>query len=169
MADGVTKWWVAGSFRPGESVPVLGDLVRLTYVVNPGAAFGLQVGPFTREIFTGLALVASVLIVALIVKTPAGDRATLWALALILGGAVGNLVDRIGRPAGVVDFMDVGVGALRWPVFNLADVGVTTGAVLLVLLLRRNETGAVPAHGEAPSAPSPAAPSPGARRLGRPS
>lgn len=137
VADGTTKWMVARSFRPGESEAVIGDLVRLTYVLNPGAAFGLHVGPFSREILTGLALLASALILLLIARTPPLERGRLVALALVLGGAAGNLVDRIGRPGGVVDFLDVGLGTVRWPVFNLADVGVTTGALLLVLLLHR--------------------------------
>lgn len=136
-ADGVTKWWVATTFRPGQSTPVVGDLVRLTYVLNPGAAFGLRLGPFSREIFTASAFAATVLIVTLIVRTPAVERARVMALALLLGGALGNLVDRIGGSGAVVDFLDVGVGAARWPVFNLADVGVTTGAALLLLLLGR--------------------------------
>lgn len=66
--------------------------------------------------------------------TPESDRSRLTALALVGGGATGNLLDRVGIGA-VVDFLDVGVGPLRWPVFNLADVGVTLGALLLVLLL----------------------------------
>lgn len=138
VADGLSKWLVTTTFRPGESAPVVGDVVRLTYVLNTGAAFGLRLGPLSHEILAGLALAATLVVVGVIGRTPVGEHARLVALALILGGAVGNLADRLAGPGGVVDFLDVGLGTLRWPVFNLADVGVTTGAVLLILHLRRH-------------------------------
>lgn len=137
LADGLTKWLVATSFRLGESVPLLGDVVRLTYVLNPGAAFGLGLGSLGREVFVGMAVAATLVVLAIIGRTPVAERVRLVALALILGGAVGNLADRVGGAGGVVDFLDVGFGTLRWPVFNLADVGITSGALLLVLLIRR--------------------------------
>lgn len=140
LADAVTKWVVQQTFYLGESVPVVGDAFRLTYVLNPGAAFGLHVGAHSRLVFGGLAFVAALIIVAIIRHTPESDRARLVCLALILGGAMGNLVDRVRHPAGVVDFLDVGVGTFRWPVFNLADVGVTSGAFLLMLLLWGEES-----------------------------
>lgn len=149
VVDAVTKWVIQVHFRLGESVPVLGDIVRLTYVLNPGAAFGLHVGPYSRQVFATLALVAVVVIAAVIRKTPAGERRHLVALSLIMGGALGNLVDRFRASGGVVDFLDVGFGVLRWPVFNLADVGVTTGAVLLVMLLWNEERGS-PSPARAP-------------------
>ena len=71
--------------------------------------------------------------------TPLHDRARLLAIALICGGAVGNMLDRIKSASGVVDFLDVGVGTLRWPVFNVADMAVTTGAGILGLSLWREE------------------------------
>ncbi|MSR35904.1 MAG: signal peptidase II [Gemmatimonadetes bacterium] len=143
VLDVSTKWWVRSAILLGDSVPVVGDWVRFTYVLNPGAAFGIQVGAWSRPVFTVLALVAIAVILAALRDTPDGERGRLAALALVGGGATGNLVDRVGGGA-VVDFLDVGVGPLRWPVFNLADVGVTTGALLLVLLLW--ETDARPAR-----------------------
>lgn len=134
-----TKWLVQRSLNLGESVPVAGDLVRLTYVLNPGAAFGFSVGPHSRMIFGLLAVCAAVLILAVVRQTPPGEHPRLAALALILGGAFGNLVDRVRHAGGVVDFLDVGLGSFRWPIFNVADVGVTSGAVLLVLLLWSEE------------------------------
>ena len=138
-ADLVTKGLVQEHFFLGQSLPVLGDLVRLTYILNPGAAFGFHVGPWSRWVFSGLALVAMGVIAWVVRQTPASERGQLVALALILGGAVGNLSDRLRGHGAVVDFLDVGLGTLRWPVFNLADVGVTTGAALLVLLLWNDE------------------------------
>lgn len=134
LLDVLTKGWIKAAFHLGDSVPLLGDTVRLTYVLNPGAAFGIHVGPYSRVVFTVLALVALVLIAALLRATPADARSRVAALALVAGGALGNLIDRVVGH-GVVDFLDVGFGALRWPIFNVADIGVTTGAVLLVTLL----------------------------------
>lgn len=134
IADVLSKRWVRSAFALGDSVPVVGDWVRLTYVLNPGAAFGLEVGPYSRPVFTVLALLALGVILVALRGTPDGAHGRVAALALVGGGAAGNLMDRVGMGA-VVDFLDVGVGPLRWPVFNLADVGVTTGALLLVLWL----------------------------------
>ena len=85
---------------------VLGDGLRLTLVYNPGAAFGLHLGPYSR-----------------------------WIFMLLTAGALGNLIDRIRSPLGVVDFIDVGIGDARWPTFNVADMAVSTGAFLLAWVL----------------------------------
>lgn len=148
LLDALTKGWVQGAFTLGESVPVLGDTVRLTYVLNPGAAFGFHVGPYSRQAFTALALLALIVIGFLLRSTPAVERGRVAALALVAGGALGNLLDRVVGPGGVVDFMDVGFGALRWPVFNVADVGVTTGAFLLVVMLWGEEASPEPTTDE---------------------
>ena len=132
--DALTKWWVRNALGLGESVPVVGDWVRLTHVLNPGAAFGLHVGDYSRAVFTVLAMIALVVILFALRGTPDHATGRLTALALAGGGATGNLVDRVGTGA-VVDFLDVGFGGIRWPVFNIADIGVTGGALLLVLLL----------------------------------
>ena len=132
--DAATKWWVHSALGLGDSVPLMGDWIRLTYVMNPGAAFGLHVGEYSRAAFTVAALAALAVIALVLRDTPDTDRVRVAALALVGGGAAGNLIDRVSRGA-VVDFMDVGVGSVCWPVFNVADVGVTVGALVLVLLL----------------------------------
>jgi signal peptidase II len=147
VLDLCTKWWVRSMLGLGESVPIVGDWVRLTLVLNPGAAFGLEVGTYSRPVFTVLALVAIGVILFVLRGTPESARGRLTALALVGGGATGNLLDRVGTGA-VVDFLDVGFGALRWPVFNLADVGVTSGALLLVLLLWDEGESGAPAAAE---------------------
>jgi len=144
-ADLLTKAWIQSRFHLGESVHVLGEWVRLTYVLNPGAAFGLHVGPYSRQLFAVLALVAVAVIVLVMARTPSAERARLAALALVLGGAVGNLLDRLRATGAVVDFLDVGLGTYRWPVFNVADMGVSIGAMLLVLLLWGEEPVEMPA------------------------
>lgn len=131
--DLFTKWWVQRTFRPHESVEVWGDFFRLTYIFNPGAAFGFHLGPHSRYIFLVLSLVALVVLVVMHRNTAPDQQARLLAIGAIAGGALGNIVDRIRSPAGVVDFLDFGIGHLRWPVFNVADTAITLGAVLLFL------------------------------------
>ena len=125
--DLLSKAWIQGNLMYGQSLELFGDWVRLTYLLNPGAAFGLNVGEWSRTVFATLAIVAVGVILMIVRETPAQDRVRLSALALILGGAVGNLLDRLRSHGAVVDFLDVGFGGARWPVFNIADVGVTTG------------------------------------------
>jgi signal peptidase II len=118
---------------------VLGNALRFTLVYNPGAAFGLHLGPYSRVIFTTLTVVALVILGRLYQATLPGDRWRTLALALVCGGAVGNLLDRLRSDLGVVDFLDVGIGDLRWPTFNVADMAVSCGAVLLALVLWRED------------------------------
>lgn len=139
LLDRVTKGWVVGNLTPHEIVPVWGDFFRLTYTHNFGAAFGINVGQYSRVFFLTLALLALGVLMYLFVNTPSGRRLRLWALSLITGGALGNIIDRIRYEAGVVDFLDVGVGSVRWPVFNVADMAVSVGAVLLVITFYREE------------------------------
>jgi len=135
VADVLTKALVRYYFDPGRSIPVAGDVVRLTYVLNPGAAFGFGGGRYSHIIFPLLPILALGVVAYFYWRSSAHDRLRLFALALVLGGAVGNLLDRFRAPGAVVDFLDVGLASLRWPVFNVADIGVTLGAVCLALSL----------------------------------
>ena len=114
---------------------VYGEWVRLTLVHNPGAAFGLNMGSYSRWIFMVLTLVALVILGRLYAATRPGDVARALALALVCGGAVGNLIDRVTSRDGVVDFIDIGFGDSRWPTFNIADMAVSLGAFLLAWVL----------------------------------
>jgi len=135
VLDLVTKL-VAETLLPRSvGVPVVGGAVQLRLVFNSGAAFGLNVGEHSRWIFMGLSLTAIVVLVSMLRSTRPGDRLRLYALAAICAGALGNLVDRVRSSRGVVDFVDVGVGTLRWPTFNVADMAVTCGAIALALSL----------------------------------
>lgn len=122
-----------------RQVDVIGEYVRLTYIYNPGAAFGISVGLYSRQIFLGLSVVALSALIGMYRYTPAGDRIRLLAIALICGGATGNIIDRVRSEAGVVDFIDVGVGDIRWPIFNIADMAVTAGAIILAISLWNEE------------------------------
>jgi signal peptidase II len=120
-------------------VPVLGDFFRLTYIYNPGAAFGLHVGPLSRYVFLALTVACVVILAAWFRSTPPDDRLRLVAISFVTAGAIGNFIDRIRSERGVVDFFDFGFADLRWPVFNVADIGVTIGAILLAISLWREE------------------------------
>jgi signal peptidase II len=137
--DYVTKQLVLQHMYLYQQIELVGEYLRLTFIRNPGAAFGIQVGPYSRIIFLLLTVVALVVLLAMYWSTPAQDRFRVTALALICGGALGNLVDRVQSAQGVVDFLDLGVGDMRWPIFNVADIGVTAGAVLLALSLWRED------------------------------
>lgn len=130
VADQASKWLVMETMALGESVPVLGSFFRLTYIHNPGAVFGLRLGgTYVHLLFAGVALV---LLGSMLWRMPATERLGRTGLGLVLGGAVGNVVDRV-RFGSVVDFLDFGIGSLRWWVFNVADACVTVGAGLLIL------------------------------------
>ncbi|NUO37927.1 MAG: signal peptidase II [Gemmatimonadaceae bacterium] len=122
---------------------VLGEAVRFTLAYNPGAAFSMSVGAYSRWIFGGFALVALVVLWRLYRMTGAGaragDRLRVLALGLAFGGAAGNLIDRIRSSAGVVDFIDIGFGDVRFWTFNVADSAVTVGALVLAWSLSREE------------------------------
>ena len=130
--DQGTKVLVQQSLHFRESVQIIGSFVQITYIHNPKGAFGLPIGG--KLFFVIFSVLASFFILYYLFKIP---REKVWskgALALILGGAVGNLVDRF-RLGEVIDFIDVGIGTTRWPIFNVADSADTIGVVLLLYAL----------------------------------
>ena len=133
--DLATKLLAVRALPPYLGVHLLGDALQLRLVFNSGAAFGLNVGDHSRWIFMGLSIAAIAVLVSMLRTTRPGDRLRLYALAAICAGALGNLIDRVRSQRGVVDFLDVGLGSLRWPTFNVADMAVTCGAVALALSL----------------------------------
>lgn len=134
--DLVTKYFAEAvlSHRP---VPVIGDYVVLRLVYNQCAAFGLCLGPpgYSRWIFLALALLALVVLASMVRHTPDQDRLRLFVLALLVAGAIGNVLDRLRSAQGVVDFIEVGIGSYRWPTFNVADSAITVGAIALAVSL----------------------------------
>ena len=127
---------------------VAGEIVRFTLSFNRDAAMGLSMGAFSRIGFALAACVAIAVLAPVYRRTPPGRTSQLVALALICGGAAGNLIDRLRSARGVIDFIDVGFGAHRFWIFNLADAGLTIGATMLALLLWRadQEESSPPAH-----------------------
>lgn len=143
IADRVTKWLVKKNFELGESIPVWGNFFHLTYVENKGGAFGIQLGG-TLFYFVA-SLVVVVYILYYLWRNPQDGKLSRFSLALILGGAFGNLYDR-ALYGSVTDFFDFEFfdippfqlgflrfdGMERWPVFNIADSAVTAGILLLL-------------------------------------
>lgn len=128
LLDQITKIIVRNTMYLGQSIPILGNFAKFTYVENPGMAFGLQIGNGT--IFTILSILAMIGIAYYLFVIVKDDAKTQIPLALILGGALGNLIDRI-LYSRVVDFMDIGLKTVRWPVFNVADSVVVIGMFIL--------------------------------------
>jgi signal peptidase II len=133
--DFSTKAIASSRLVPQMPHTVYGEWIRFTLVHNPGAAFGLQMGPYSRWIFMVLTIVALVILGRLYLSTRGGDILRTASLALVCGGALGNLIDRVRSPFGVVDFIDIGFGDSRWPTFNIADMAVSLGAFLLAWVL----------------------------------
>jgi len=126
--DQLAKAWLVSILRPGESMPVAGDLLRLVNSQNNGGLFGLLHGAALP--FAALSLVVIGLIVLYHGRSGRSAYLTL-TLGLLLGGAIGNLVDRI-RLGYVVDFVDAGIGGLRWYTFNVADAAISFAILLLI-------------------------------------
>jgi signal peptidase II len=139
VLDLITKLVAEATLLRTPGISVFGDWFQLRLVYNQGAAFGLHVGPYSRWIFFTIALVAVFVLTRMSRSSPVGDWFRQLALGLVAGGAVGNLIDRVRSPRGVVDFLDVGVGALRWPTFNVADIAVSCGAIALAVSLWRED------------------------------
>src|SRR6185436_20765409 len=132
VADQLTKWIVLGRFAPYERLEVTG-FFNMVLVFNKGAAFSFLAAAqgWQSPVLAGFALIAAVVVSVLIYKKP-GQKLFCAGLALILGGAVGNVIDRL-RFGHVVDFLDFHAMGWHWPAFNVADSAITIGAVLLIL------------------------------------
>ena len=145
--DRGTKALVAGWLPLNESVPVVKGFFHITHVANTGALFGLLAGlasPLRGLVFIAVPVLAVALILIFQLRTREGDLLTQMGLSLILGGAMGNLYDRI-RIGHVVDFLDISVAGHHWPAFNVADSCICVGVFSLVLDLYRRERTPAPA------------------------
>jgi signal peptidase II len=135
ILDQATKYWIMHSMRLHESIPIVPNLFNFTYIRNPGAAFGLLAGSSNafRTVFFGVtSLFALGLLGTILVRLPAKDWVGQVSIAGILGGAVGNLIDRL-RFGEVVDFLDVYLESYHWPAFNVADSAISVGVVCLII------------------------------------
>ncbi len=140
VLDIATKQLILSNFELGESTRLLGDTIRLTYVLNQGGAFGLSIGSNSLYLLISAAVIVAVTYV--LWRRRAQSRLIDLSLAGVLGGALGNLIDRL-RFGAVIDFADVnipdidllGIHMQRWPVFNVADAAVTVGMILIIAVL----------------------------------
>ena len=134
IADQLSKWVVLAHFQLHESLPVIDGLLSWTLAFNEGAAFSFlsDAGGWQRWFFTVLAVVVSGILVIWLKRTARSDWRTALPLAFIVGGAIGNVIDRI-RLGHVVDFIDVHYGSWSWPAFNIADSAISVGAVILIV------------------------------------
>ena len=136
IADRITKWLVLQHLTVGESIQVVGEqLVRFTLVLNPGIAFGFRIIPSTYLLV--FHLVTSLVLIVYLYYIRQRKTFLKLPLSLILGGAIGNVIDRI-LYGEVIDFIDCDFPNIiisRWPVFNIADSAVSTGMVLLAIYL----------------------------------
>ncbi|WP_457670799.1 signal peptidase II [Thiolapillus sp.] len=133
VADQLTKLWVLSVFEPYEVLPVL-PVFNLTLVFNPGAAFSFlsDAGGWQRMFFIVLTSLIAIGLVIWLMRLRRGERLTGIALGMILGGALGNLIDRV-RLGKVVDFLDFYWREWHWPAFNVADSAITVGVVIMLL------------------------------------
>ncbi len=131
--DQLSKSWASANLRLHESVEIL-PVLSLTLMHNEGAAFSMlsDAGGWQRGFLAGLAIVLGTIIAVWIHRLPATARMSSAALGLVLGGAVGNLADRL-RLGHVVDFIDLHYRGWHWPAFNVADAAITIGAILLIV------------------------------------
>jgi len=147
ILDQISKYIIKSTMQLYESFNVLGSFFKITYIENAGMAFGIQMG--NRPIFVILSILAAIIVFVYLLRMPNDQFLFRFSLALIMGGAIGNLIDRlaVGR---VVDFLDVeffdislpsfqflcidfpGYSLSRWPVFNVADSAVTCGMILII-------------------------------------
>ncbi len=131
--DVVTKRWAldALAFERGE---LLGGLVPLTLAYNKGAAFGMRIGDDSRWFFVPVTIVALILLTVLFKQAADRDFLRIGSISLVVSGAVGNLYDRVRWDRGVVDFLGpIDLGFWDFPIFNVADMAITTGAILLAI------------------------------------
>ena len=137
IIDQISKIWVKHNLAHWETIDVLGSFLRFSHVKNPGIAFGIPVGDFSMFVAV-LSFSATILIAFLHWQERKNHPLIVNGLSLILGGAIGNLIDRsyifFSEPyEGVVDFIDIGAGGFRWYTFNIADSAVTVGVILYLL------------------------------------
>ncbi|MBG7601806.1 MAG: lipoprotein signal peptidase [Gammaproteobacteria bacterium] len=136
VIDQLTKLWIDSSMTLHERLPLIEGFFDLTLAYNPGAAFSFlaDAGGWQRWFFTILSTVVTIILVVWLKRLPAYEKVNAVALALIIGGAVGNLIDRIAY-GHVIDFLLVYYQQWSWPAFNVADSAISVGVVLMLLAM----------------------------------
>ena len=146
----LTKQQIMQTMRLHESIPVIPNLFSLTYIRNPGAAFGLLAGSSNafRMVFFGLTSIFALgLLGTILLRMPEEDWVGRISVTGILGGAIGNLIDRL-RFGEVIDFLDVYIENYHWPAFNVADSAITIGVIFLIIHFAFEKRADPPAESE---------------------
>ncbi len=140
ILDLITKQWALTTLDGGNRMEILGGWVPLTLAFNRGAAFGISVGEDSRWFFIPVTILALVLLLVLLRQAERGDWLRLISISMVVSGALGNLYDRVRWNRGVVDFIGpIDLGIMDWPIFNVADMAITCGAVLLAVSFWKEE------------------------------
>lgn len=156
VLDIVTKRWALDTLRGAPQPDFLGGFVPLTLAFNRGAAFGISIGSDPRWFFIPITVLALGLLVTLFLQAEKGDRLRIVSLSLVVSGALGNLIDRVRWDRGVVDFIGpIDLGFMDWPIFNVADMAISCGAVLLAISFWLEERRHAAASGAVMSGPEP--------------
>lgn len=136
VIDQLTKLWIDSSMTLHERLPLIENFFDLTLAYNPGAAFSFlaDAGGWQRWFFTITSSVVTIILIVWLMRLPTHEKITAIALALIIGGAVGNLIDRIAY-GHVIDFLLVYYQQWSWPAFNVADSAIFVGVVLMLLAM----------------------------------
>ena len=138
VLDQLSKIWIKNNFVLYESRNIIGKFLRFSYVENPGIAFGIQLGNL-KVLVTLISIVIATYLTYLLYNSKHSLYIEKLSLSLILGGAIGNLIDRIliyipnSTYSGVIDFIDIGIFGHRWYIFNIADSAVTIGIILYLI------------------------------------
>ena len=134
LLDFITKRWALTTLDGGNRLELLGGFVPLTLAFNRGAAFGISLGDDSRWFFIPITILALVLLLVLLTQADRRDWLRLVSISMVVAGAMGNLYDRVRWNRGVVDFIGpIDLGFMDWPIFNVADMSITCGAVLLAI------------------------------------
>ena len=140
IADVITKRWALRVLEDNTWHDFMGGYVPLTLAMNRGAAFGISIGNDPRWFFIPVALLALGLMVVLMIRAQDKDHLRVVSLALVISGALGNLIDRVRWDEGVVDFIGpIDLGFAHWPIFNVADMAISCGAILLAISFWQEE------------------------------
>jgi len=141
LLDRLTKWLVVRNIALEDSISIIPGFFRFTHLENPGAAFSLfaeSSSPFRNVLLVAISVAALVVVALLLWMRRSESNATVVALSLIMGGALGNLWDRLSDGK-VTDFLDFYLGVHHWPPFNIADSAIVVGALLLMTRMLRKE------------------------------
>ena len=148
--DQLTKVYIYCTLVPGDTKQILGDFLRFTFVYNPGGAFGITIGNFW--IYTFLSTIAIAVVIYYFIKVPHAEKIAKYCLATVVGGALGNFIDRVAYGQ-VIDFIDVNIFDItipsfglfgmtfggyqinRWYIFNIADAAISVGLIAFIMYL----------------------------------